>query len=152
MLTPLQADIQPGTRLCLTFSADHMDEVKQKEAEALAAFQALYGGIETILPSVTWDLGQLWDLVRQYSDWQAEAEDQQEREKVSKAELTFYVAGQDEQENGVAQANLTWQYLSDSPAAATLDNLSAERNRLDAATAIGPLFTNNDSGLTIHKA
>jgi DNA segregation ATPase FtsK/SpoIIIE-like protein len=149
LLAPLQAEIQPGTRLCVTFNADHMDEIKQKEAEALAAFRALYGGIETTLSSVTWDLGQLWDLLGQHSDWQAEAEDQQEREKVSKAELTFRVAVQDEQGNDLAQANLTWQYLSDSPAAATLDNLFAERNRLDAATALGPLFTNDEPALSI---
>ena len=149
LLAPLQTEIQPGTRLRVTFDANHLDEVKQKEAEALVAFRTLYGGIETVLSSVTWDLDQLWELAAHHSDWQAEAEDEQAREKVSKAGLPFRVAVQDAQGNDVTHANLTWQYRSDSPAAATLANLSAERNRLGQGAALGPLFTDDEPALPI---
>jgi len=149
LLAPLQTEMQPGTRLRVTFSADRLSEVKRKEAEALAAFRTLYGGIETALSSVTWDLSQLWDLAARHSDWQAEAEDEQVREKVSKAGLPFRVAVQDAQGNDVTHANLTWQYRSDSPAAATLANLSAERDRLDEEGALGPLFADGELALPI---
>jgi hypothetical protein len=149
LLAPLQTEIELGTRLYVTFDANRLDEVKQKEAEALAAFRVLYGGVEGALSSVTWELGELCDLAARHSEWQAEAEDEQEREKVSKAGLTFRVRVQNAQGDDMAHADLTWQYLSDSPAAVTLANLSAEWDRLNQETALGPLFTDDEPVLPI---
>jgi len=149
LLGPLRDEIRLGTRLCVTFDAGRLSEVGRKEAEALAAFRTLYGGIETALSSVTWELGALWELAAHYSDWQMEAEDEQTREKVSKAELPLRVAVQDAHGNDLAHANLIWQYRSDSPAAATLENLSAEWEHLNQQAALGPLFAGGEVMLPI---
>jgi hypothetical protein len=132
LLNPLQGEIQPNTTLHVVFLAERMVEVKQKEAEALVAFRVLYGGIDLVLPTVTWELAPLWELMDAYPDWEAdETADEREREKVRTTELPFRVVVRDATGQDLARAELIWQYRSDSPAATTLANLQAEKNRLD---------------------
>ena len=130
LLNPLKPDIQAGTVLQVTFKAEQLGEIRQKEFEALSAFRVLYGGIETTLSSVNWDLAELWSAVGHFSDGRAELEDAHEREKVTKVDLPFRVTVLDANGQELAHADLIWQYRSDSPAAATLANLQAESNRL----------------------
>lgn len=131
LLHPRQEELEPGITLVVKFADYKLDKVEQKEAEALAAFHALYGGIEAVIPSISWDLSTLWQLVESNKNWQAEEEEDGEREKVLKAELPFVVAIQDIEGDDIKRAELIWKYQSESPTATTLENLIAEHGRLD---------------------
>jgi hypothetical protein len=106
---------------------------------ALEVFQILYGGIEQIVPSVSWELEELWRKASVQSNEQSEDEEDAERERVIRVELPFRITllGPDGKE--LAQAELIWQYRSDSPASATAQTLAAERAAL-RSDDYGPLF------------
>ncbi len=126
LLNPLQAEIKPGANFVVQAQTERLGEVKLKEAEALAAFRILYCGIESLIPSLTWELDDLWDLAEQHRDWRKEEDDSEDRQKLIKVDLPFRISLQDEHGQDLAFADLNWQYRSDSPGAATLANLEAE--------------------------
>jgi hypothetical protein len=111
-----------------------------REAEALLAFHTLYGGIETAMPGIRWELDDLWRQAQQAVPEEAEEEAEGEREKVIKVNLPFRVTLTDSQGQTLDSADLIWHYRSDSPAAATLAHLQAEAQRLAGEQGGGPLF------------
>jgi len=150
LLAPLREDLPKGAVLHVRFDDRSLERITSKEAEALLAFRTLYGGVEAAMPHVRWDLSVLWDLARQYADLvgREEEEEESEREKVVKVNLPFHVsvtAG----DRDFVQAELTWHYRSDGPAAATLAHLRAEADRLATQDEAGPLFENVASRLPI---
>lgn len=138
LLTTARDDTSSGTTLTVRWKPC---ELKPRDSEALQAFRALYGGIESVVPFVRWDLDELWAQVSE-QETAPEAEEEGEREKVIKTDLTFQIILSDDEGNVLARAELVWRYRSDSPAAATLAHLEAEAQLLAEQQADGPLFQN----------
>jgi hypothetical protein len=134
LLHPLQAELRPGTRLVVTPNLAAASD-SSRLPEALAAFRALFGGIERALPSVGWQLDELWQKLDSPT---RPDDDDQERDRNGRLELPFRITvlGPDNVE--LTRAELIWQYRSDSPAAATALTLAAEHAQL--APIAGPLF------------
>jgi len=127
----------------LTTIAKHKDL-----PDALEVFQLLYGGIEQIMPSVSWELEALWRKAAAQSDERHEDDEDEERERVARLDLPFRVALLDPGGNELAHAELIWQYRSDSPASATAQTLAAERAAL-RNDDLGPLFGKTSARLRI---
>lgn len=118
---------------------------KRMLAEAAHAFRCLYGGIDNVMPTIQWDLAELW----QVSAEQLEEEDanSDETERVKTGELTFRVQLRRKNQT-ITSANLIWEYRSDSPAAATYQALAYERELLQQEDH-GPLFGASSRSLRI---
>lgn len=143
LLNPLQEELESGTTLVIEFANHKLDKVEQKEAEALAAFHTLYGGIEALIPTVSWDLSALWQRVESNKNWQFGEEEEGERDKVLEAPLHFLIAVRDVEGEEISRAELIWKYQSDSPVATTHTNLVAEHERIDAQGKVAiPLYNN----------
>lgn len=136
-LTAARDDLPPGATLTVRWEGR---EVGAREAEAVLAFRALYGGIETAMPGIRWELDDLWALAQGQEPAPDEEETEGEREKVIKTNLPFRVTLTDGEGQALATAELTWHYRSDGPAAATLAHLQAEAQLLSAQQGGGPLF------------
>jgi hypothetical protein len=117
-----------------------------QEAEALLAFRTLYGGIETAMPGIQWELNDLLARVQETIPDREGADD--EREKIIKTDVPFRVTLTNSQGQVLATAELVWHYCSDSPAAATLSHLQAEAQCL-AQQDDGPLFQTSAPRLRI---
>ncbi len=136
-LTAAREELSSGATLTVRWTGR---EAGAREAEALLAFRTLYGGIETAMPGIRWELDDLWRQAQQAVPEEAEEEAEGEREKVIKVNLPFRVTLTDSQGQTLASADLIWHYRSDSPAAATLAHLQAEAQRLAGEQGGGPLF------------
>jgi hypothetical protein len=136
-LTAARDDLSSGATLTVRWTGR---EAGAREAEALLAFRTLYGGIETAMPGIRWELGDLWREAQQAAPEEAEEEAEGEREKVIKVNLPFRVTLTDGQGQTLASADLIWHYRSDGPAAATLAHLQAEAQHLAEEQGGGPLF------------
>jgi len=150
LLSLLRDDLPEESSLNVCFDDQALERITSKEAEALLAFNALYGGIEAVMPHVQWDLTPLWHLACQHADIVGKEEENEEgeREKVVKVNLSFHIAvtvGNDD----LARAELTWHYRSNGPTAATLAHLRTEVNRLAAQDVAGPLFADTSNHLPI---
>jgi hypothetical protein len=128
MLAPLHGEYSERIRLVVTFDAGQFERIGPWEAEVLVAFRLLYGGINSILSSVDWNLEGLHELAREnFSQLGGDEEDEEgELEKVRKMRLLFNVSVLDSDGTLFDRAVLAWQYRTDGPAAATLLNLKAE--------------------------
>ncbi len=135
LLTAAREALSPGATLTVRWAGR---EVGTREAEALLAFRTLYGGLETAMPGIRWELDDLWAPVPDSAPDEEEAEG--EREKVIKTNLPFRVTLTDGEGQALAAAELIWHYRSDGPAAATLAHLQAEAQALSARQGDGPLF------------
>lgn len=113
--------------------------VTPQESEAVLAFCALYGGIETVMPGIRWELTDLWKSARDRAAAPDGEESEGEREKSIRTELPFRMTLAGSKGQTLATAELIWHYRSDSPAAATLFHLRAELQRL-VEQEDGPLF------------
>ncbi|MCX7681303.1 MAG: DNA translocase FtsK [Anaerolineae bacterium] len=136
-LTAAREDISSGATLTVRWEGR---EVSSKEVEALLAFRALYGGIETAMPGIRWELDELWALAQGQEPTPDEEEAEGEREKVVKINLPFRVTLTAGEGQPPATAELIWHYRSDGPAAATLAHLQAEAQLLSDQQGGGPLF------------
>ncbi|HOT91747.1 MAG TPA: DNA translocase FtsK [Anaerolineae bacterium] len=134
-LTVAREDLPAGATLSVRWEGR---DVGAREAEALLAFRALYGGIERAMPGIRWELDDLWALAPESAPDEEESEG--EREKVIKTNLPFRVTLTDGEGQALATAELIWHYRSDGPAAATLAHLQAEAQALSAQQGGGPLF------------
>ena len=145
LLLPLQNELPARVSLRIRFDDRALERITGKESEALLAFRTLYGGIEKRMPHIHWELGTLWELARQHADLvgQADEEGEGEREKEIKVALPFRVAVirvDDENEETLDQAELTWQYRSEGPDGATFAHLRAEADQLTEQGTAGALF------------
>ncbi len=129
-------DLPTGATLTVRWEGREMGA---KEAEALLAFRALYGGIESAMPGIRWELDDLWALAQGQDPTSDEGGTEGEREKVIKINLPFRVTLTDSEGKKLATAELIWHYRSDGPAAATLAHLQAEAQILSAQPGGGPL-------------
>lgn len=130
-------DVLPSDAILIVRWEGH--EARPNETDAVQAFHALYGGIETTMPDIRWELNDLWTLARDQETAPDGEESEGEREKVIKTDLPFRVTLADSKGQTLATAELTWHYRSDSPAAATLFHVQAEAQCL-AEQGEGPLF------------
>lgn len=143
LLVPYQQDdtaALENLKLQVQFEEKRLGRVQEQEQEALAAFQVMYGGIETLMPAVAWKLDQLWRLAEPY-EWQGEDEeaDDNNRTRILSTTLYFQVALI---ENGkaISPATLEWVYRTDSPPAATLANLQTEHKKLSQGRLPVPIY------------
>ncbi|RMD82121.1 MAG: hypothetical protein D6823_01550, partial [Chloroflexi bacterium] len=118
---------------------------KQPLAEAVQAFRCLYGGIETVMSAIRWELAVLWELAVDQTEEEDLGSNETERVKTSK--LAFEVLLQRKNQT-IASTTLIWEYRSDSPAAATYQALAYE-NSLFQSSLHGPLFATTSSSLRI---
>lgn len=133
---------------------------KKDLSEALEVFRLLYGGIEQIMPAVSWELEGLWPENAAQSDEQPEDDEDEERTRLVRLELPFRIVLLGPSGDELAHAELIWQYRSDSPASATAQTLAAERAALlfgkTSARLRIPIFnrcpTGNEIGdLDLHR-
>jgi len=136
-LTTLRDELPQGAALTVRWDGRGLGS---KETEALLAFRALYGGVESALPVVRWDLNALWALAQEHQAAPGDDDAEGEREKIIKVNLPFRVTLADGDGQPLVTADLIWHYRSDGPAAATLAHLQAEAQALDALQGGGPLF------------
>jgi hypothetical protein len=136
-LTAARDELSAGATLTVRWMGR---QAGAREAEALLAFHTLYGGIETAMPGIRWELDDLWRQAQQAVPEQVEEEAEGEQEKVIKVNLPFRVTLTDSKGQTLASADLIWHYRSDGPAAATLAHLQAEAQRLAGEQGGGPLF------------
>ncbi len=127
ILTVYRNELPAGATLSVRWEGR---SVTSQESEAVLAFRALYGGIETVMPDIRWELTNLWKLARDRAAAPDGEESEGEREKSIKTELPFRMTLADSKGQTLATAELIWHYRSDSPAAATLFHLRAEFQRL----------------------
>jgi hypothetical protein len=118
---------------------------KQPLAEAVQAFRCLYGGIETVMSTIQWELAELWNLAVDQTEEEDLGSDETERVKTSK--LAFKVLLQCKNQT-IASTTLIWEYRSDSPAAATYQALVYESGFLQPSLH-GPLFAAASPSLRI---
>lgn len=136
ILTDFRDELPAGSTLSVRWEKR---DVESHETEAVLAFRTLYGGIETEMPGIRWELNDLWELAGGHEAILDSEETEGEREKIIKTDLSFRVTLTDSQGKTLATAELVWHYRSDSPAAATLSNVRAEAQCL-AEQDNGPLF------------
>ncbi len=136
ILTDFRDELPAGSTLSVRWEKR---DVEPHETEAVLAFRTLYGGIETEMPGIRWELNDLWKLAGGHETILDSEEAEGEREKIIKTDLSFRVTLTDSQGKTLATAELVWHYRSDSPAAATLSNVRAEAQCL-AEQDNGPLF------------
>lgn len=118
---------------------------KQPLAEAVQAFRCLYGGIETVMSTIQWELAELWNLA--VNQTEEEDLDSDETERVKTSKLDFNVLLQ-RKNQAIASTTLIWEYRSDSPAAATYQALVYESGFLQPSLH-GPLFAAASPSLRI---
>lgn len=132
LLQPHQGQLRPGGQLHVEPKMAQVRDAKHLP-EALAAFRALFGGVEQAIPGVVWQLDELWG--RLAANEQPDDDDEQERERDARLELPFSVRLNEAAGNELARAEFVWQYRADSPAGATALTLAAERERLQQSGA-----------------
>lgn len=120
-----------GSFLRVTPAPGTLDDSKELP-EAAAVFRAMYGGLEQALPAVQWDLARLWAFAAAPAA-DADAEEQHEQARLTTAQIGFRLALVNADGSEAATAELIWQYRSDSPAAATVQALALEAERLQSA-------------------
>lgn len=118
---------------------------KQPLTESVQAFRCLYGGIDTVMSDIQWELAELWKLADDQTE--EEESDRDETERVKTSELAFRVLLRHEKKT-IGSTTLIWEYRSDSPAATTYQALAYEKELL-ASSHHGPLFANSAQGLRI---
>jgi len=130
-------------RVSVQFKPTDKRSKKTSLFEAARAFQCVYGGIEQFMPTIHWDLDQLWKIV---ADRQAIEDEEDAEEQERKVHLQFSVTLEpmDRQARPLAKADLYWEYRADSPVAATALALESELSQTQQ-TLLGPIF---DTGLT----
>lgn len=149
MIVPVQDDLKVLAELSVGFDRNQFTKVEARHAEALLAFRTMYGGIENLMPSVKWDLADLWKLVEENADRISyDEEEDGEREKVVKIPLSFDVRVTDE-DDFIDSATLVWQYRSDSPTAVSLAQIQFEYSVLAEQNSNGPLFRSQQQPLRI---
>jgi len=137
-LTALRDELPAEAALTVRYTGGM--EADAKKIEALLTFRALYGGVETTMPHLHWDLAVLWASVQQYAASVDEVDTEGEREKIIKVALPFRVALVDADGVEIEAAELNWFYRSDGPGAATLLHLQAEASILPDVGTDEPLF------------
>lgn len=127
LIQPLRGELPAGTRLRVSARLKDVDNKKHLLA-ALEVFHVIYGGIEQALPVIDWQLQDVW--LQSETSARDDTEEDAEKERLTTVKLPFRMtlSGPDDTELG--QAELIWQYRSDSPANATAQTLAAELNRL----------------------
>ena len=149
MMVPVQDDLKVQAELSVGFDSDQFSKIEAKHAETLLAFRTMYGGIENLMPSVKWNLADLWQLVEENADRVSyDEEEDGEREKVVNVPLSFDVRLTDD---GVFidSATLKWIYRSDSPTAVSLAQVKSEHSILAEKSSNGPLFQSQQQHLRI---
>lgn len=128
LLSLHRSELQHGARLLVR---PDLTAVSGKEhlPAALATFRALYGGCETAMPAVDWQLDTLWAQLAEQPE-QPSDEEGDERERLARLELPFRVSVTGPGGADLVRGELIWQYRSDSPAAATALTLAAEYDEL----------------------
>jgi hypothetical protein len=147
LVQPRRAELAPGARLRVVPRLHVVRETKHLPA-ALQVFQALYGGIEQVMPALDWQLDGLWARAARQPGEQTDEDEADERERLVRVEVPFRVTLVGVNGADVAQADLIWQYRSDSPASATTLTLAAERALLRAGD-FGPLFGTGGARLRV---
>lgn len=104
-----------GLQLKVTFIAP--ETVTDDHAEALQAFRALYGGVESVMTALKWDIGNLSSIIEAHNNSDETSEPATKHQSTN---LNFRLTLNSGDEVEIARAELVWQYLSDSPAATTL--------------------------------
>lgn len=147
LIQPLRSELPPGSRLKVS---PHLSTVRDSKhlAAALEVFRTLYGGIEQAMPTIEWDLQAVLTQSEAQSDTTTEDEESAERERVIRLDIPFRVLLRGPDGSDLAQAELIWQYRSDSPASATTQTLKAEYALLSTHN-YGPLFDGNQTRLRI---
>lgn len=109
--------------LGLTVTFNGLKTVGESELEAINTFHKLYGGIESIMPFVTWELDPLWQhlQVLPFDD------EKLEEDNLRKVTLPFIVAITGAES---VKAELNWDYRSDGTAAATNEHLKVENSNI----------------------
>lgn len=136
LLAKKRDDLLPGARLRVTLAPGALED--KYAADAASVFQAIYGGLEAVLPAVDWQIDRLWRLAENPPP-PDEGDDGDERARLNAAQIGFRLALVNPQGDEPAPAELIWQYRSDSPATATAQALALERGMLDRID-YGPLF------------
>ncbi|WP_424676155.1 DNA translocase FtsK [Chloroflexus sp.] len=118
---------------------------EQALTEAVQVFRCLYGGIETVMSSIRWELAELWKLAVDQTEEEDLGSDETERVKTGK--LAFNVLLQ-RKNRTIASTTLIWEYRSNSLAAATYQALAYE-NSLFQSSLHSPLFAAASPSLRI---
>src|SRR5690606_6030114 len=109
LLQPLQGELAAGTQLRVSPVLSAVSQDKHLP-EALAAFRALYGGIERALPDVSWQIEPLWEQLDARARAGAEDDEEAERERVIRVDVPFRVLVAGPEGAELARAELIWQY------------------------------------------
>jgi hypothetical protein len=130
LILPVQNEVSEKIVLKVEFDPEQIGKLDKDKAEALLAFRTLYGGVESVMPSIRWNIGNIWEVVQQAE--KLIEEDDQEREggqeKIIDAELIFRVTAL--ASDVLGSAELVWLYRSDGPTATTLAHVRTEAKRL----------------------
>ncbi|MFQ3682624.1 DNA translocase FtsK [Roseiflexus sp.] len=128
-----------GLRVSVHFQTPDRQSKKIPLSEAARAFQRLYGGIERAMPAMQWHLDELWNIAE--SGATEDNDDEESRDQERKTQISFRVIIEqiDHQAHRIGEANLIWEYRADSPVAATVAALDAERTQMTEAS-LGPMF------------
>ncbi len=150
-----------GLRVSVHFQPPDRLSKKTPLSEAARAFQVLYGGIERAMPAVQWHLDELWDIAA--SSATEDNDDEESRDQERKVQMSFRVIIEqiDHRARRIGEASLIWEYRADSPVAATVAALDAERElmakaslnpMLDAEPAIVriPVYRSSENAASIH--
>ncbi len=90
MVQPQRGDLSAAARLRVTPRRNAVSALKHLP-NALEGFRVLYGGLDQIMPSVTWEFESLWSKATARSDDQPEDAEDAERERVVRLDLPFRV-------------------------------------------------------------
>ncbi len=128
-----------GLRVSVHFQPPDRLSKKIPLSEAARAFQRLYGDIERAMPAVQWHLDELWNIAA--SSVTEDNDDEESRDQERKVPISFHVTIEqiDHQARRIGEASLIWEYRADSPVAATVAALDAERELMSEAS-LGPMF------------
>lgn len=121
---------EEGERTSLTVTAKPCDDPAEVR-EMLLAFRTLFSGAEAFFPSITWELGELREALRELDGEPAAADD----ESKTKGTLSFRVVASDSGGDVLARGTLEWTYVSENTVGATTQHLFAEADRV---TGEGP--------------
>lgn len=127
--------------------ADQMRVGDVRMAEAAAAFRTLYGGVEALMPAVDFDLGKVWEAAEWHFDGSADREADREGgsgwdEEAKTLSIVFEV-GLVSEVGPELRAELSWEYPSDGPASATLENVESLAAR-SARRPLIPVYEDRD--------
>lgn len=131
MMAPMEESLVEDAAITLRpigVESIYEGDIESKKEELLLAFRTFYRGIESFIPSIDWQLDELWSAIAREN--LAAKETEKEGGEKLKGDLKFrlevYVGDQRKE-----YCDLTWKYTSEGTLGATLANLLHEYTRIE---------------------